>query len=133
MKRIAAPIDNKNILEDGLDEIIEDLYEAPDHYKGGHRHKVGFLNLKDNNDDLICEAYVDVSWIFGDNTVKIEILAFNEYVNYLEETVREVFNHYTSFFKSWENDVNEGLQVEFNETYGSTPILSVRFYFEYND
>ena len=133
MKRIYAPIDNKNLMEDGLDEIIEDLYEAPDHYKGDHRHKVGFLQLKDNNGDLICEACVDVSWHFGDNAVEIQLLAFNEHVNYLEETKQEVFNYYTRFFKEWENEANEGLRVECHEMFNSTPTLRVSFYFECED
>lgn len=130
MERISAPIDNKNLMEDGLDEIIDDLYEAPDHNKGGHRHKVGFLQLNDSNGDLICEAYVDVSWRYGDNAVEIQLLAFNEHVNYLEETTQEVFNHYTRFFKGWENDANEGLRVECYEMRSSTPLLRVSFYFE---
>lgn len=126
MKRIYAPIDNKNLMEDGLNEIIEDLYDAPDHYKGGHRHKIGFLQLKDNDDDVICEACVDVSWLFGDNAVEIKLLAFNENVNCLEETKQEVFKHYTRFFKGWEY---EELQVECHEMRNDPPILRVKFYF----
>ena len=129
-KRIYCPIDNKNLLEDAFDEIIEDLYEAPDHYKGGHRHKVGFLQVKDNDGGLICEAYVDVSWCFGDNAVEIKLLAFNEHVNYLEETTKEVFKHYTRIFKGWENEENDGLRVECYEMRNSTPLLRVKFYYE---
>lgn len=132
-KQILCPIDNKNLLEDAFDEIIEDLFEAPDHYKGDHRHKIGTLQLKDGDGILICEACVDVSWRFGDNAVEIQILAFNEHVNDLEETKQAVFSYYARYFKEWENEANEGLRVEYGEMYNSVPTLRVWFYHAVED
>lgn len=111
MERIPAPIDNKNICEDGLDSILEDLYPAPDHYKDGERHKVGFLQIKDKNNDHIAEAYVDVQWRFADNSIHIKMLAYNDCVASCEDTRNEVYEYYTRFFKEWECPENEDLEV----------------------
>lgn len=122
MKRICAPIDNKNILEDPFeDEVFRDFYWAPDHRKKNARHLIG--SVKTENYDAI----VEVKWRFGDAAIEITIVAIQPAEDY--ELVRdEVFDHYEKIFKSWECEENENLRVETQRVLGF--LLRVGFYFE---
>lgn len=120
MKKIYAPIDNKNLMEDPFeDDVFRDFYAAPDHRKNGKRHLVG--SVKTENYD----AYVDVAWNYGDASITITLLAYNPFEN-LEDVRNEIFEHYKKEFKSWECEENEGLVVEF---YQLNDKLNVIFYF----
>lgn len=128
MERISAPIDNKNLMEDGFtDDVFRDFYHATDHYKNHVRHLVGTINLADYDKELIgMEAYVDVKWNFGNSHITITLLAYNPCEN-LHDVKQAVFDHYRNVFKEWECDENEGLVVDF---YQLNDKLNVIFYYE---
>lgn len=121
---IAAPIDNKNLMEDPFeDEAFGDFYAAPDHRTGSkRRHLIGLY--KDEWGDH--EAFVDVKWSYGDNSVDISVIAVPPQDDY-DETVVYVFDHYKKLFKSWEDHENSDLVVKTKRVLG---ILTVSFYFE---
>lgn len=122
MEKIYAPIDNKNLMEDGFeDEVFRDFYWAPDHRAGSkRRHLIG--SVKTENYD----AMVDVKWSFGGHSVDIQVIAIQptEDKDLVEQ---EVFDHYEQVFKAWQCEDNEGLVVETKRVLG---ILTVSFYFE---
>ncbi len=124
--KIAAPIDNKNILEDPFEDgVFSDFYAASDHRKGGKRHLIGLKTVKE--DGIDCEdALVDVSWSYGDNCVTISLLAVPGTEDW-EYTRRRIFDDYKREFKTWEREDNPGLVVEFYELVNR---LNVIFYFE---
>ena len=129
MEKIAAPIDNKNLCEDGFeDDVFRNFSFAPDHRNGkGVRHLVGTVNLADYNKELLgLEAIVDVKWNWGDSFITITLLAYNP-TESLHEVRDEVFKHYRQVFKAWECPENEGLVVEFYELGDK---LNVIFYFK---
>ncbi len=127
---IIAPIDNKNLMEDPFeDEVFGNFYAAPDHRTGGkRRHLIG--HFKDDNwmdkGWNNYEAYVDVKWNYGDNSVDISVIAVPPQNDY-DDTVAFVFDHYKKLFKSWECKDNPGLVVKTKKVLG---ILTVSFYFE---
>lgn len=122
MKKIYAPIDNKNLMEDPFeDEVFQDFYWAPDHRTGSkRRHLIG--SVKTENYD----AMVDVKWCWGDNSIAIQVIAIQPAED-IDEVRREVFNYYEQLFKSWQCEDNESLVVETKIVLG---ILTVSFYFE---
>ena len=129
MTRIDAPIDNKNLCEDGFeDDVFRNFSFAPDHRNGkGVRHLVGTVNLADYNKELLgLEAIVDVKWNWGDSFITITLLAYNP-TESLHEVRDEVFKHYKKVFKAWECEDNPDLKVEF---YQLNNQLNVIFYFE---
>ncbi len=100
---IPAPIDNKNLMEDSFEEdIFEDFYAAPDHYRNGVRHLVGFLHLPDDGID----GYVSAKWNFGDSSITIALLAYpnQEDVNQICDVI---FSFYIKVFKEMEYACNE--------------------------
>lgn len=129
MEKIAAPIDNKNLCEDGFeDDVFRDFSFAPDHRNGkGVRHLIGTVNLADYDKELLgLEAIVDVKWNWGDSFITITLLAYNPTEN-LHEVRDELFKHYRQVFKAWECEDNPELVVEFYELGDK---LNVIFYFE---
>ena len=114
MEKIYAPIDNKNIMEDCLeDEVFGNFYAASDHRHGKLRHLIG---LKDN-------ALVDVTWSQGYHIVTINVIAVAPTEDF--GVVRqETYDSYYKVFKEWEND---RLQVHFTYFAGE---LNVSFYFK---
>ena len=114
MEKIYAPIDNKNLTEDGLeDDVFRDFYWAPDHRTGSkRRHLIG--SVKTENYD----AMVDVKWFYGDHSIDIQVIAIQP-----SEDIDEV----RSEFKAWQCEDNEGLVVETKRVLG---ILNVSFHFK---
>ena len=125
MEKIAAPIDNKNLMEDPFeDEVFGEFDSAHDHYSGGVRHLVGRKYVIE--DGVECESgLVDVRWKWGDNCVTITLLAVPKSEDW-EETRRHIFDSYKREFKAWECDENPDLVVEFYELQDK---LNVIFYF----
>lgn len=123
MKRIPAPIDNKNLMEDPFEDgVFQDFLWAPEHRNERHRRHMVGLAKTENYD-----AIVDARWWYGGHSVEIRLLALQPAEDV--ETVRdEVFAHYEKTFKSWQCEDNEGLVVE---TKVSDGVLTVSFYFEY--
>lgn len=127
MEKIAAPIDNKNLMEDPFeDEVFGDFDAAHDHRVKGVRHLVGRKTVDDER-GVPCESgLVDVRWKWGDNCVTITLLAVPRTEDW-EDTRRHIFDSYRQEFKAWECPDNEGLVVEFYELGDK---LNVIFYFE---
>lgn len=129
MERFDAPIDNKNLCEDGFeDDVFREFSYAPDHRNGkGVRHLVGTVCLGDYDKELLgLDAIVDVKWHWGDSHITITLLAYNQTEN-LDEVRTEVFKHYRQVFKAWECEDNPDLKVDF---YQLGDKLNVIFYFE---
>lgn len=119
MERLAATIDNKNLMEDFAEDTFPGFYAAADHMKGGMRHLVG-CKTSDSGDGM-----VDVRWRFGDNCIRITLLAVPAGDDW--KTAREsIFGEYRKVFGSWECEDNPHLMVEFYELCDT---LSVIFYF----
>ena len=128
MKRIPAPIDNKNLLEDTFeDEMFGGFYQAYDHRDGSStRHLIGHQLLKDERGYLKADAIVDAKWKYGDNCVHITMLAVENTDDF--ELVRDaIFATYRKEFKAWECEDNPNLIVEFYELKNC---LNVIFYFD---
>lgn len=126
MEKIAAPIDNKNLCEDGFeDEVFGDFDVARDHRKNGVRHLIGRKTVYE--DGIACESgLVDVRWKYGDNSVTITLLAVPGTEDW-EDSRRRIFDDYKREFKAWECEDNPDLVVEFYELNDK---LNVIFYFE---
>ena len=124
MEKIAAPIDNKNLMEDSLtDEVFGDFDMAHDHYSGGVRHLIGRKAIVDGG--VECgSGLVDARWKWGDNCVTITLLSVPRSFCW-EATRRQVFDAYRKEFKAWECEDNPGLVVEFYELMDK---LNVIFY-----
>ena len=128
MEKIAAPIDNKNLMEDPFeDDVFGNFYPAYDHRVGKMRHLIGHKEVKDEFNYE--EGLVDVKWQWGDNCIRITLLAVPGVSDsYDWEYARKViFGDYRKLFKSWECEENENLVVEFYELVNT---LNVIFYFE---
>lgn len=129
MEKIAAPIDNKNLLEDPFeDEVFGDFYAAPDHRRTPRtRHLIGRRKvLNEDGFDCDADALVDAFWKYGDNCVDITLLAVPRKEDDWEYTRREIFDSYKREFKAWECEDNPGLVVEFKEIQNT---LYVLFYY----
>ncbi len=129
MTKIAAPIDNKNIMEDPFeDEVFGDFYAAHNHRDGSRmRHLIGRKRVQNEDGfDYDADALVDARWKYGDNCVTITLLAVPRTEDW-EDTRRHIFDSYKQEFKAWECPDNEGLVVEFYELQNT---LNVIFYFE---
>lgn len=126
MEKIAAPIDNKNLMEDPFEDVVFwDFDAARDHRQKGVRHLVGYKTVYE--DGIECErGLVDVRWKYGENCVTITLLAVPMTEDW-EDTRRRIFDSYKQEFKAWECPDNEGLVVEFYELQDK---LNVIFYFE---
>lgn len=97
LELIAAPIDNKNLMEDPFeDEIFADFYAAADHRKDGKRHLIGYKKEW-------ADCYLDVFWEYGWNTVRITVLAIPGH-EYFENVRHEVFDGVRKTFSEWENE-----------------------------
>ena len=125
MEKIFAPIDNKNLMEDGFeDDVFEDFYWGPDHRMGSkRRHMIGCVKTENY------DAIVAVNWCFGDNAIDIQVIGIQPSEN-IDDVRNEVFDHYEQVFKAWQCEDNEGLVVETKRVLG---ILTVSFYFECED
>ena len=104
MEKFYAPIDNKDLMEDGFeDDIFRDFYPAPDHrQKNNVRHLVGLLHL-----GYRCDAILDVHWHFGDAAITITMLAANPFCDSHDEQMNEVLCHYEQVFREMERGCNE--------------------------
>lgn len=132
---IPAPIDNKNLVEDAFEdatEIFGNFYEGRNHRENGKRHMVGFVKVYDEEfpKAINAECYVDATWVFGGNKVFIEVIGVNPCMDSFDEQRDLLFDYYEKQFKSWENEQNVGLRVEFKR---NGDILEVRFYFDMDD
>lgn len=126
MEKIAANIDNKNLMEDAFeDEVFGSFDAAHDHHKDGQRHLMGYKTVIE--DGVACEiALVDAKWKHGENFISIHILAVQRSEDWA--TVRRyIFDAYKQEFKAWECEDNPDLKVEFYEL---QDMLNVIFYFE---
>ncbi len=127
MKKIAAPIDNKNLMEDPFeDEVFAGFMVAKDHRKKGVRHLTGCEAVSDEHGNPCSIGLVDASWSYGDNCVTITLLAVPKSEDW-ENTRRSIFDDYKREFKAWECEDNPGLVVEFYELQDK---LNVIFYFK---
>ena len=129
-KLIPAPIDDKNLMEDSFeDEVFADFHECADHHESGKRHLMGRLDvLEESNDNLeiYIDAYIDVAWQFGGNTVCITLLACP--VSDCFDTMSEdLATYYTREFKKWECPDNEYLVVQ---TRHENNKVYISFFFE---
>lgn len=123
MKRIYAPIDNKNLMEDAFeDEVFRNFYAAPGHRKHNLRKLIG--SVKTENYDAI----VDVWWHYGDHIIAIRLLGYQPQED-LDEVREEVMKHYERVFKAWQCDDNPGLIVE-TKRMPFPNIMTVSFYYE---
>ena len=126
MEKIAAPIDNKNLMEDPFeDEVFGDFMVAKDHRKKGVRHLTGCKAVSDEHGNPCSIGIVDARWKWGDNCVTITLLAVPRTEDW-EDTRRRIFDSYKQEFKAWECEDNPGLVVEFYELQDK---LNVIFYF----
>lgn len=122
--RCEAPIDNKNLMEDGFeDDVFRDFYWAPEHRTSKRRHLVGVVDTENYG------AMVDVKWSWGEHQIDIQVIGIQPSED-IDEVRREVFDHYERTFKAWQCEDNPGLVVETKEVLG---ILTVSFYFETDD
>ena len=131
MKKIYAPIDNKNLMEDPFeDEVFRDFYAARYHRKNGQRHLIGMVSVPDER-GVPCEsAIVDAEWVFGAHQVSIKVLAVPGTEDF-EDACNQVLDYYTTTFKAWECDDNPGLRVRCSRM--GMECLFVSFYFETED
>ena len=122
--RCAAPIDNKNLMEDAFeDDVFQDLYAASDHRKRNMRHLIGFHQEWGSE---LSGAIIEAKWHYADNLVCINVLAASPMEDF-DEVRKEVFACATDTFKAWQCDDNPGLVVETEVRYHT---LIVSFYFE---
>jgi len=126
MKRIYAPIDNKNLLEDPFeDEVFGDFYAAPGHRKNHLRHLIGSVETENYG------AFVDVWWHYADHMISIRLLGYQPQED-LDDVREEVMTHYERIFKAWQCDDNPWLIVE-TKRMPDPNLLTVSFYFECED
>lgn len=114
-----CPIDNKNIMEDALEdssELFEGFMAAKDHRKNGDRHLVGCTEVYDEEFPNCVDytAYTDVKWEYAGHMVTIKVLAISACEDF-EEVRDEIFKHYKEIFSSWMNEDNGNLVVKFEE------------------
>lgn len=122
--RCAAPIDNKNLLEDPFEDgVFRDLYAASDHRKRNMRHLIGFHREWGSE---FGGAVIEAKWHYGDNIVCINVLSASPQEDF-DEVRKEVFAAAIKTFKAWQCADNPGLIVETEERDQS---LIVSFYFE---
>lgn len=128
-KKIYAPIDNKNLMEDAFeDDVFRDFYPAPEHRAYKRRHLVGLKQVKDEYGHYTGEdGYVDVKWNYGDHSIDIQVLAASPHGGDYETVRDAIFTAYEQEFRQWQCPENEGLVVETKRVLG---ILTVSFYFE---
>lgn len=120
MMKMVAPIDDRNILEDPIeDEVFRDFYVEPYHKKSRWRNVIG--TVKTENYDAIVAA----AWEFGDNEIQVNVVGYQPTED-IDEVRKEVYDHYEQVFKSWQCEDNPCLVVETERTY----LLSVKFYYE---
>lgn len=127
MERFKATIDNKNLMEDAFThDVFQGFFMAPDHMTWMRRHMIGHEKVKDENGDAVGDAYVDVKWTYGGNSVDIQVIATPDTDDYAY--LRDlVFDHYEKVFKEWQCEDNRDLVVE---TKRVLDILTVSFYFD---
>ena len=119
-----APIDNKNLTEDGFeDDVFQDLYAASDHRKRGMRHLIGYHREWGSE---VGGAIIEAKWHYGEHMVVINVLAAAPQEDF-DEVCKEVFAAATDTFKAWQCDDNPDLVVE---TEVRDHSLIVSFYFE---
>lgn len=122
MEKIAAPIDNKNLLEDPFEDgVFGDFYAAPDHRKHNLRHLIGSVETENY------DAFVDVWWHYSNHMISIRLLGYQSQED-LDEVREEVMTHYERVFKEWQCDDNPGLIVE-TKRMPDPNVMTVSFYF----
>ena len=128
-KLIPAPLDNKNLVEDCLeDDVFGNFYAGYTHrnlrqYSGKHRHLIGYISKDDK--DFYFDSIVDVSWFYGENKVDIKVLAAPGHEDF-DEMCKSTLDYFEFVFKQWENPDNENLRVMFERSGNS---LFVYFFF----
>lgn len=127
---IPAPIDNKNLCEDPFEDDVfcDGFMAAKNHRKSGVRHLIGQCNVYDEEFPKCVNywGFVDVSWIYGGHTVRIDLIAVSPQEDW-DETRDAVFEHYKKIFSKWMNEDNENLVVRFGSENDS---LYVHFYWK---
>lgn len=107
MKKYYAPIDNKNLLEDGFeDDLFGDFMPGTDHRKNNVRHLIGHKQIFENK-SIVCDAIVEAKWHFGDAAITITMLACCPFCDNEEEQRNTLFKYYESKFKEMEDACNE--------------------------
>ena len=108
-KKMYAPIDNKNLLEDGFeDDLFVDLMPAVNHRKNNVRHLIGHKQITMDK-SLVCDAIVEAKWHFGDAAITIKMLACCPFCDDEEEQWDVLFKDYERKFKEMEKCTNENL------------------------
>ncbi len=125
---IPAPIDNKNLCEDPFEDDVfcDGFMAAKNHRKNGVRHLIGQCDVHDEEFPKCVNywGFVDVSWIYGGHTVRIDLIAVSPQEDW-EETRDAIFEHYKNIFSKWMNEDNKNLVVRFGSENDS---LFVHFY-----
>lgn len=119
MEKIPANIDNKNIMEDALDEEVFKGFYIGNEGGSCRRHVIGNVDTENYS------AIVEAKWNFGENTIDIQLVGTKP-GDEPDEVRREVFEHYERTFKAWECEDNPALIVETSQVLG---ILTIWFYF----
>ena len=120
MEKIPAPIDNKNIMEDAIDdEVFRGFYLGNE---GGfrRRHMIGTVDTESYS------AIVEAKWKFGENSIDIKLVGTKP-GDEPDDVRREVFELYEHMFKAWQCEDNPSLIVETSQALGT---LTIWFYFE---
>lgn len=107
MKKIPAPFDGKNLIDDDLrDDVFQTCYWAAD-MKGGKSHMIGPVSVDEYEDKgIYLDAIVDAQWNDASNTIRIELLACPCHEDFF--SMREnFFRYYERLFKEWEQGLIE--------------------------
>lgn len=97
--KVNAPIDNKNIMDDFIYSIFDDVnYIATPANKGNARNILGYFN---NN-------LLEVRWTLGSNRACFAFVSTNEnYVDYMTELPK-----FKEYFEKMITEINEELNLE---------------------
>ena len=107
MKKIPAPFDGKNLIDDDLrDDVFQTCYWAAD-MKGSKSHMIGPVSVDEYEDNgIYLDAIVDAQWNDVSNTIRIELLACPCHEDFF--SMREnFFRYYERLFKEWEQGLIE--------------------------
>ena len=103
-KKVPAPFDGKNLVDDSLrDNIFSDCFWAAD-MKGAKSHMIGCVGA--DTDDVYFDGIVDAQWSEDSNTLRIELVACpcpDDFFSMRED----FFRYYESLFKEWEQGMIE--------------------------
>jgi len=104
MKRIPAPFDGKNLIDDSLrDEVFQGCYECAD-MKGRKSHMTG--PVKVDCDNLYLDCIVDAQWSESSNTIRIELKACPAVTDFFSMR-DDFFRYYEGIFRDWETGLKD--------------------------